>query len=161
MDKERLSVITDLVFRYLMLARDNIIYGDDIFKKTNLSSQELDNCMSKYPMPNSHIRVLIYIAQVKSTPVSHISSNLNMRKSNTTPIIDKLITYGLVHRYNDKNDRRIVRVELTERAKSIIISIENSIKQRIGLKISSLSDEDLIDMESCMEKLINIFLKLR
>ena len=161
MDKERLSVITDLVFRYLMLARDNIIYGDDIFKKTNLSSQELDNCMSKYPMPNSHIRVLIYIAQVKSTPVSHISANLNMRKSNTTPIIDKLITYGLVHRYNDKNDRRIVRVELTERAKSIIISIENSIKQRIGLKISSLSDEDLIDMESCMEKLINIFLKLR
>eukprot|EP00831_Metopus_contortus_P005093 TRINITY_DN11910_c0_g1_i1.p1 TRINITY_DN11910_c0_g1~~TRINITY_DN11910_c0_g1_i1.p1 ORF type:complete len:199 (+),score=17.01 TRINITY_DN11910_c0_g1_i1:102-698(+) len=98
--------------------------------------------------------------RVKSVPVSKISSTLNISKSNTTPIIDKLIDYGLVHRYTDPNDRRKIRVELTNTALEIFDAFKNFARSKLAEKICNLSDDDLLEIHSCTCKLTDIFSKL-
>lgn len=45
-----------------------------------------------------------------------------------TPIIDKLISENMVTRYTDSKDRRVIRVELTEKGSIFIKDQEKLVK---------------------------------
>lgn len=111
-------------------------------------------------LPPSHIKVIIYLYEINSAPMSQIASTLNISKSNMTPIIDKLISYRLVKRYTDEKDRRILRIELTELAFNILNHFKNYAKSVLLNKVSILPDDDLEEAQYCIEKLTSIFLKL-
>lgn len=60
-----------------------------------------------------------------------------------TPVIDKLISENMVTRYTDSKDRRVIRVELTEKGSIFIKDQERLVKTLLTEKISNLSFEDL------------------
>jgi len=123
--------------------------------------KQFQEYIEKCPMlPPSHIKVIIYLYGINSAPMSQIASTLNISKSNMTPIIDKLISYGLVKRYTDEKDRRILRIELTELAFNIFNHFKNYAKSVLLNKVSILPDDDLEEAQYCIEKLTSIFLKL-
>ncbi|CAG9710880.1 MarR family transcriptional regulator [Clostridium sp.] len=123
--------------------------------------KQFQEYIEKFPMlPPSHIKVIIYLYGINSAPMSQIASTLNISKSNMTPIIDKLISYGLVKRYTDEKDRRILRIELTELAFNIFNHFKNYAKSVLLNKVSILPDDDLEEAQYCIEKLTSIFLKL-
>lgn len=67
----------------------------------------------------SEIRMLFAVhsgcsEQPEGVTVSEISSFLQVSSPTVTPLIKSLEAQGLVHRYNDQDDRRVVRVRLTE-----------------------------------------------
>lgn len=67
----------------------------------------------------SEIRILFAVQsgcseQPEGVTVSEISSYLQISSPTVTPLIKSLEAQGLVHRYNDQEDRRVVRVRLTE-----------------------------------------------
>lgn len=95
------------------------------------------------PIPPSHMKVIIYLAHHGTCSISETAKNLTISKPNMTPIIDKLITEGMVNRFNDPDDRRILRIELTEKAHGFIKKQEEIIKNNLAKKISSLNTEDL------------------
>jgi len=161
MDNTRLNEIADSLFKFIIIARNKIINEDEFIKNFPKPPIELQKYIDKYPMPPSHMKVIIYLSMVKSVPVSKISSTLNISKSNTTPIIDKLIEYDLVHRYTDSNDRRIIRVELTNTALEIFETFKVFARSRLVEKICNLPDDDLLEVQSCMCKLTDIFSKLK
>lgn len=160
MDKVLLNRLADSLFDFLIIARNNIMNEDYFLKNFSMPSQNLEEYINKCPMPPSHIKVIIYLSRVNSAPISQIASTLNISKSNMTPIIDKLISYGLVNRYTDEKDRRILRIELTELAFEIFNDFKNYAKSTLSNKISILPDEDLEEAKYCIEKLTSIFLKL-
>ncbi len=88
-------------------------------------------------MPPSHGKVIIYLKHNGNSSISKIAKDLLISKPNMTPIIDKLISENMVIRYTDPKDRRIIRVELTEKGTAFIKDQENLIK-------SSLTEKYLI-----------------
>lgn len=67
----------------------------------------------------SEIRILFAVQSgcmqhPEGVTVSDISSFLQISSPTVTPLIKSLEMKGLVHRYNDQEDRRVVRVRLTE-----------------------------------------------
>ena len=50
----------------------------------------------------------------ESLTVSEISDRVRRKNSNVTPIVDFLVSKGIVERVPDKRDRRVIRVRLTE-----------------------------------------------
>ena len=55
----------------------------------------------------------------ESLTLSEISTRVHRKNSNVTPIVDFLVSKGIVERIPDERDRRIIRVRLTEEGKVI------------------------------------------
>ena len=77
-----------------------------------------------------------------------------------TPIIDKLISENMVTRYTDSKDRRVIRVELTEKGSIFIKDQEKLVKTLLAEKISNLSSEDLQYLSDHIIQIKNIILKI-
>ncbi|EPS47215.1 MarR family transcriptional regulator [Clostridium botulinum A1 str. CFSAN002368] len=77
-----------------------------------------------------------------------------------TPIIDKLISENMVTRYTDSKDRRVIRVELTEKGSIFIKDQEKLVKTLLTEKISNLSSEDLQYLSDHIIGIKNIILKI-
>ncbi len=78
-----------------------------------------------------------------------------------TPIIDKLISENMVTRYTDSKDRRVIRVELTEKGSIFIKDQEKLVKTLLTEKISNLSSEDLQYLSDHIIGIKNIILKIK
>ncbi len=161
MSHSKLSKTTDMLLDFLLLVRDGLFINNDFMKNFPLNSHEFQEKICSISMPPSHINVILYLSKVKSSPISQIAKNLNISKSNMTPIIDKLIDMELVNRYTDNKDRRILRVELTPKALEIFKYLESAAKDSIKSKISILSAEDLDDLSSSLYTLSAILKKLK
>lgn len=111
-------------------------------------------------MPPSHVKVLFHLSHSGSSSLSKLAHSIGVSKPNMTPIIDKLIQDGFIHRYEDPKDRRKLRVELTEKANELLSTQNQKFKDLISEKLLMLSDEDLISLEDSLEKIINIIVKL-
>lgn len=112
------------------------------------------------PIPPSHMKVIIYLAHHGACSISETAKNLTISKPNMTPIIDKLIAEGMVNRYNDPDDRRILRIELTEKARDFIKKQEQIIKNNLAKKISSLDTGDLKALGDHVKGITDIILKV-
>ena len=77
-----------------------------------------------------------------------------------TPIIDKLVAEGFINRFQDPNDRRVIRVEPTETAREFLREQETKLKSRLLERISPLSDEDLEELDKCISSLNKLLLKI-
>ncbi|WP_294370822.1 MarR family winged helix-turn-helix transcriptional regulator [uncultured Clostridium sp.] len=156
----KLSKTADLMLSLLSLMRNDLFLDNNLIKNFPLCEQEFKKNMSSLPLPPSHIKVILYLEKEKSSPISYIAKKLNISKSNMTPIIDKLIELDLVNRYSDNKDRRILRVELTPKAKKLFEAFKSSAKKSLKNKLSTLSDEDLTSLSESLSTLILILQKL-
>ena len=122
------------------------------------SSSKMVKCS---PLPPSHVKVIFHLMNNGSSSISDIASSLCISKPNMTPIIDKLIKEDLVCRQEDFNDRRIIRIQLTQKAYEIANAHEKNLKNILLDKISSLDSEDLSNMGDLIVNLNSIINKLK
>lgn len=154
-----LNISTSLL-ELIFTIKDNILSEKDIVRNMPCPPKEIEDYLDKYPLPPSHFKVINYLVHNDSCSTSQIAKSLNISKSNMTPIIDKLISYDLVKRYNDPNDRRIIRIQLTPKAISISNDIKNVLINTLCSKISTLSHEDIEILSSSLDNLSIIIKKL-
>lgn len=119
-----------------------------------------DEMMKNFPIPQSHVKVLFYLKRHGDSSISEIAKNLIISKPNMTPIIDKLISENMVNRYDDPNDRRILRIELTKKAHEVIKKQEEIIKNNLAKKIYALNSNDLESLSSYVIGITNIISKI-
>lgn len=160
MVKERLHKISDSLFNCLLLIRYNIFNEQSIIKSFSENPKEVDKYLKICPLPTSHIKVILYLQNCKSPSISQIANNLNISKSNMSPIINNLVDLELISTYPDINDKRIMRVQLTDKAHKVFNIFYKASKDSIYKKISALSDKDISILENSLSDLNCIFNKL-
>lgn len=141
-----LTKVSDELFHLLMQLNSKVFNHDKMVKCS--------------PLPPSHVKVIFYLFNNGSSSISDIASMLAISKPNMTPIIDKLIKEDLVYRKEDPNDRRKIRIDLTEKAHNLALEHKNRLKESLLSKISTLSEEDLFKMSDLVSQLTNIIIKL-
>lgn len=161
MDKDNLLKVADSLIDFLWIIRNNVLAQNDISKNFHPALDEEKKCFADSPMPPSHARVIFYLLEFNSSPISQIAENLKISKPNMTPIIDNLITHGLVNRFTDPNGRRILRVELTDKALKIIDALRISIRDSFAEKISPLSDDEIVMLNESIKNLLFLLNKLK
>ncbi|MGL5256911.1 MAG: MarR family winged helix-turn-helix transcriptional regulator [Proteocatella sp.] len=146
MDEKNIKNLSEQFFQLIMQLHKKVLKPEEFMKGL--------------PIPPSHAKVIFYLSHKGSTPVSVIAKELLISKPNMTPIIDKLFEEGYVNRYEDSKDRRILRVEVTEKAKDILkLKKELAVKSLIS-KLSELEDEDIYNLNNNLESICNILKKL-
>lgn len=119
-----------------------------------------DDIVKRLSIPPSHAKVVFHLHCGGEASVSEIAKHLSISKSNMTPIIDKLIQENLVERFTDPNDRRIIRVRVTEKGHNFCIKQREKTKKHLREKISSLSPYELDRVKDLAKELNCIFSKI-
>jgi MarR family transcriptional regulator, 2-MHQ and catechol-resistance regulon repressor len=97
---------------------------------------------------------LIYISEDKGVKMSSLGDELEMVRSGVTVLVDRMALVGLVKRRPDPEDRRIMKVMITEKGNEIM----NDIFKNNGIfKVSTL---DFIQQEE-KEILCNLIIKIK
>lgn len=146
MNNNAINNIPENLIDLLMLIHNKLLNPNEVVKGSII--------------PPSHMKVIFYLSNKKTMSVSNVAKCLDISKPNMTPIIDKLINEGFVHRYTDPNDRRKINIELTEKAHAFINEKKVEMKSNLLHRISALEEEDLIRLCSIINDMNEIISKL-
>lgn len=78
-----------------------------------------------------------------SMTMGEFSTALSVPLSTATRIADWLVDNGYFQRLNDSEDRRVVRIALTDNGRGLYKAIDKYIKQRLQNILSCLNDEEM------------------
>jgi DNA-binding MarR family transcriptional regulator len=134
--------------------------SEDIFMKDNEKNDLLMNLWAAFPYifklirqgwPNRndydlsiyHYEIIGKLLSRENLSMSEIGHLLGIQKSNITPLVNKLVKVGLVSRYIDHNDRRIIRITLTDQGRHYVQRGKEMAKQNLELEFAGFSQEDL------------------
>jgi DNA-binding MarR family transcriptional regulator len=85
--------------------------------------------------------------------VTELSTALKITPGAVTQFIDKLVDKGLVERFEDPKDRRVVRIKLTEQSKSRFKKMKHFHFERLSKMFTNLSDEELKQLAGLIKKI--------
>jgi len=132
----QISQIIDLVFTIRRL-----MHGRVIEKK-------------KYSVPFLHLIALRYVFEEKPS-MKDFADFLSITPPSATSLIDTLIKLGLVVRKEDENDRRAVKIFITQKGEDYFKKGAHSMTERMRKALNKLTKEDQKDLATILQKLIN------
>lgn len=91
----------------------------------------------------------------EATTTKDLATKLNVTPGAISIVTDFLYSQGLITRKEDKNDRRVIRLELTAQGKKIINKILSDKKSLFYEAFKKLSKEELKTLIYLQEKIIN------
>jgi DNA-binding MarR family transcriptional regulator len=83
------------------------------------------------------------IARLGKPSMSEVAAELRLHPSTVTVLVDGLVSHGLVRRWGDPSDRRVVRVEETAKGRKNHQRHMAEARAQLEAVLSGLSDEDL------------------
>ncbi len=109
-----------------------------------------------HTIPNHELfyRVSNSIQRKGNLTMGELSSALSVPLSTTTRIVDWLVDNGYAQRLPDSEDRRIVRVSLTDIGREMHKLIENYIRQRVQQILACLTTEERATLLNLVGKVV-------
>jgi len=109
----------------------------------------------------SHLNVLLFLETHENTQMKDIGEKLGIKPSSATNLVDKLIRACLIERYTNPDDRRVVRVRLTEKGISVLKDINEAIYTLWGKILTKLNENEYKEMlmfAKKMDKILDEFM---
>ncbi|BCU80341.1 hypothetical protein JIR001_01240 [Polycladomyces abyssicola] len=95
------------------------------------------------------------LLRMKKCKVNDLAQEVNLSSGATTLALNRLEKEGLIVRSRDKEDRRIVWVELTEKGRSLILRLVEK-RHRVWEKmLSTLTPKEEQEFLRLLEKMVN------
>lgn len=142
MSKDILDTLTENLFELNPLVHKRLL--------------KFDRCPDKAILPINQMMVLGVLYEEESLSISEIGKKIYISKPQMTSIIDKLIKEGFVERVNDKADRRVININITEKGRTYAGDISGMLKENMRRKLAVLSEEKLECLASSIERAISI-----
>ena len=87
--------------------------------------------------------------------MGEFSNALSVPLSTATRIADWLVDNGYIERLPDSDDRRVVRISLTDTGKELFKAIDRYIRQRMQQILSSLTAEEKTILLTLVSKVVS------
>lgn len=88
------------------------------------------------------------------TKITDICKRLKKSTNSISPLINRLVDKGFLYKYNDPSDKRIFKVGLTEKSKSITSQIRTDVEDYTLPIAEELTEEEISEIENSLELLI-------
>ena len=119
----------DIIFSIRRLMQSGELYTKELNKKYQISAPQL-NC-------------LLTLYENGPLPPSRIANHIMVKSSTITGIVDRLQQKGLVDRFRNSPDRRVITIELTNAGKKLAENAPPPIQQKIMDGLKRLSEEEI------------------
>jgi DNA-binding MarR family transcriptional regulator len=97
------------------------------------------------------------ISRTPSARVSDLARSMHLNPATMVRILDRLEEQELITRTRSKVDRRVVEIELTEKATDIRLVLRTITHGSMMNSLGATSDRDLMDMLKALHKLSSFF----
>jgi len=102
------------------------------------------------------LMILLSLSISDNSTMGELSEKLAMNLSTLTRAVDRLVEETFAIRQNDPGDRRIVRVSLSSKAKTVMDKIKKQRRELVASFMKGLSPEDRIKFVSMFDNLIRL-----
>lgn len=121
-----------------------------------LIGDELSRTLHPYDLTLQQFNVLRILRGCKKSPATlqYITERMIHKTSNTTRLVDRLITKGLVERKQCHENRRKVDISITKQGLALLLKIDPNIINKEVEIANRLSESDLQDLLTIYQKLI-------
>lgn len=151
---ERYKKYKELEERMLVMKR----FFSEYFRQT-ISKNAIENGVDFSILELKGISA--FIDHHKEYTMSELSQNAHLPLSNISAIVERLSKKGIAKRYRDTNDRRIVRVHLTNKGKKMLHGFMKRRAEELENSLGSLSEGDRRELFNALEKATKIFQKIK
>jgi DNA-binding MarR family transcriptional regulator len=90
-----------------------------------------------------HLNVMTLLDMEGALPMRGLAEALDVSQASATGIVDRMEQRGLVERRRDDDDRRIVRVALTDEGRQLVAGIATERRDHLARVLDELTDEEL------------------
>ncbi len=97
------------------------------------------------------LRLMMLLRDRPGAPAGVLASELGVTPPTITGLVDRLVRQGLVRREEDRQDRRLVRNELTEMGLTVVGELERAGKAYLTEVFDHLSGEQLRQLSAGLE----------
>lgn len=105
------------------------------------------------------LMALQFLKEQPNGTVSELAKLLELSKSSATQLIERLAKAGLVERINDKEDRRIVRLVITEDGEKEFLALKKKLMKKMQKIFSKIPAQDLRELIRIHSNLIETLKK--
>lgn len=99
-------------------------------------------------------RILFVLWETDNIPISELSEKTGLAKTTLTSMLDRLEGAGHIRRVPDAEDRRSVRICLTESAEGLRGRYKDVSEMMNGIFYKGFNDEEILDFEKYLGKVL-------
>ena len=100
---------------------------------------------------NTQFQVLAIVLHSGNLQTSEIGRRLGISSPNMTPLIDRLIEKGYAERLSGSEDRRVIKIAITEKGRRFVAGRRRLMRNEIKKNLSTLSIEDVSTLSGAIE----------
>lgn len=134
--------------------------GKSIINFMQVMHKEVFSGFKGNKVENISNKILYTIMNDDGKPMNHYCNLLSISKPNFTKASNKLIEENLLIRKYDDNDRRIIRLFITDIGKNNVVNKRIEMEEKLSNKFESLSNEDILELIKSFESIEKILNKL-
>ena len=100
------------------------------------------------------LRILFRVRAHPGLDVRGLAAGLGISPSAASQQVDKLVARGMLHRTENPDDRRHVRLELTELGEQAAGEISRASRSHVESVLSALADDELADLHRLLSRVV-------
>ena len=113
----------------------------------------VENGIKVFNSPQSRILFMLWLED--NITISELSKKTGLAKTTLTSMLDRLETQGQIKRVLSTEDRRAIRIVLTEKARSLEKPYEVARDSMKNINFKGFSSEEINDFEVKLIKILN------
>lgn len=109
--------------------------------------------LKKYPITSPQFNALQWLIEEGELTIGELSNKNGLAFSTTTDLVDRMEKNELVERIRDSNDRRVVRIQVLEKGKTIIHEVITERQKYLGDVLQNFSHEQTLQLDTLLSLL--------
>ena len=99
----------------------------------------IERDLGSHQISMMHGQILRFVAEEKSITMKDLAKHLSITPPSATSITESLVKKGWMERVTDKQDRRVVRIRVTPKGRTMMRKVRKSLEQEWGKVLKTMS----------------------
>jgi|SRR5690625_1662976 len=109
--------------------------------------------LKKYPITSPQFNALQWLIEEGELTIGKLSNKNGLAFSTTTDLVDRMEKNELVERIRDTNDRRVVRIRVLEKGRTVIREVITERQNYLGEVLEKFSNEQTMQLDTLLSLL--------
>lgn len=120
----------------------------------NLLAMTVDRGLAQYDMTHAQLGIFLKLLHDHANTAADLARELMTDTGAITRTLDRLEEKGFVHRIRSNEDRRVVRVELTNKGKQLADQMTQVAIDALNHHLRGFSEDELVQFKDFLRRVI-------
>lgn len=112
-----------------------------------------------FGITNPQFNALLALRDNPNITMGDLCDKLFLACSTATDLVDRMEKNGFLERKRDSQDRRVIRLSISERGKEVISEVIAARRRYVSSILEKLSEEEISQLEQSLDKLHSLMLQ--